>query len=301
MENLPLSLGPHPSFSDRTLGIVYVALSAVLWSTAGLFVRMAKLDPWTVLGWRSLASATFLGLFFLLRTGGRGRATVSRLGWPDLFQITVSCVATIAYVFALDLTTVANVMTVYATLPFIAAGIAFVWVGERAGASLLIASAVALAGVAIMAGAATSARDIAGNLAAFAMTVGFGLQLVHVKRHPTADMPLLMAIGAGLCALLSWPLMGVTLPSLPQIAVLTAFGVLTTGIGYILALDGSRRIGSGEAGIISMLDVVLGPLWVWLAFAEVPERPVLMGGALVLVAVVWYLSLGLRRPATRPC
>ena len=296
-----MSLGPHPRFSDRTIGIVYVAVSAVLWSTAGLFVRMAKLDPWTVLGWRSLASATFLGLLVLLREGGRSRTVTPRLGWPDLFQITVSCVATIAYVFALDLTTVANVMTVYATLPFIAAAIAFVWVGERAGVRLLIASAVALAGVAVMAGAASSARDIAGNLAALAMTVGFGLQLVHVKRHPTADMPLLMAIGAGLCALLSWPLMGVTLPSLPQVAILTAFGVLTTGIGYILALDGGRRIGSGEAGIISTLDVVLGPLWVWLAFSEVPGRPVLMGGALVLVAVVWYLSQGLRQPATRPC
>ncbi|MDX7950925.1 DMT family transporter [Lichenihabitans sp. Uapishka_5] len=275
--------------TDRTLGFVLVAISAVLWSTAGLFVRMAGLDPWTVLGWRSLASAVFLAAFFAMRSRRRAGAALRRLGWPDLFQIATSLIATIAYVFALELTSVANVMTVYATLPFVAAGIAFVWVGERVDARLLVAGAVALAGVALMAGAAMTARDIAGNLAAFATTVGFGLQLVHVKRHPGADMPLIMAVAAGLCAILSWPLMAATLPSPSQIGAMAAFGILTTGIGYILALEGGRRIGSGEAGIVSMLDVVLGPLWVWLAFAEVPSRAVLLGGTLVLGSVLWYL------------
>lgn len=286
---------------ERAFGIMLVAGSAVLWSTAGLFVRAADLDPWTVLGWRSISSAIFLGIYFLLRNGRRGRTVAVRMGWPDLFLIVSSCIATIAYVFALELTTVANVMTVYATLPFVAAGIAFVWVGERAGPRLLVASAIALAGVAAMAGAATSAHDIAGNLAAFAMTVGFGLQLVHVKRHPGADMPLIMAVAAALCAGLSWPFMAVAVPSLWQITILAAFGIVTTGLGYIMALDGGRRIGAGEAGIVSMLDVVLGPLWVWLAFAEVPGRPVLVGGGLVLAAVVWYLWHDLRRPAMKPC
>lgn len=292
-----LASGRTTGFTDRTFGFALVAASAVLWSTAGFFVRMAHVDAWTAIGWRSLASALFLGMFFAARNRKAGGGVMRHLGWPGLFQIAAGATATIAYVFALELTTVANVMMIYATLPFVTAGIAFVWVGERLDARLLVASGVALAGVAVMAGSATGARDLAGNAFAFAMTVGFGLQLVHVKRHPTADMPLLMAIAAALCAVLSWPLMAPGLPHPGQIAALTAFGVLTTGIGYILALEGSRRIGSGEAGIVTMLDVVLGPLWVWLAFAETPGPAVVGGGVLVLGAVAWYLWYGLRRPA----
>jgi drug/metabolite transporter (DMT)-like permease len=286
---------------DRPVGIALVAMSAVLWSTAGLFVRMAHLDAWTVLGWRSLFSMLFLWLVFFLRGGGRRAAVAATMNGAGVFLVVSTIAATICYVFSLKLTTVANVMTVYATLPFIAAAIAFVWVGERASSRLLVASALALVGIAVMAGSALTPRDILGNLAALGMTVGFGLQLVCVKRHPGLDMTLVAAVAAGLCTALCWPLMAVATPSGEQIAVLAAFGILTTGLGYILALDGGRRIGSGEAGIISLLDVVLGPLWVWLAFAEDPGRPVLVGGALVLAAVAWYLWRGLRSPLPRAC
>lgn len=290
---------PHPG--NRVIGIAFVAISAVLWSTAGLFVRMADLDAWTVLGWRSLFSALFLFLIFAFRGGRHGAAVAATANAPGVFLVVSSIAATICYVFSLKLTTVANVMTVYATLPFVTAGIAFIWVGERAGGRLLIASAVALAGIVLMAGSATAPRDILGNLAAFGMTAGFGLQLVCVKRHPNLDMTLVAAVAAGLCAALCWPLMAAATPSLGKIVILAAFGILTTGLGYLLALDGGRRIGSGEAGFISMLDVVLGPLWVWLAFAENPGQPVLVGGALVLAAVLWYLWGGWRQPVSRPC
>ncbi|MCW6509144.1 DMT family transporter [Lichenifustis flavocetrariae] len=279
---------------SRPTGMALVALSAVLWSTAGLFVRMADLDAWTVLGWRSLFSAIFLGGLFSIQSGPRAIRDATSLGWSELFMVATSIMATICYVFALKLTTVANVMTIYATLPFVAAGIAFVWLGERASTRILIASAIALVGIAIMAGSATEPKDIAGNLAAFAMTVGFGTQLVHAKRHPDINMTLVIAIAAGLCAVISWPLMAVAVPSLQQLTILAAFGILTTGVAYTLALDGSRRIGSGEAGFISMLDVILGPLWVWLFFAEQPGRTVLVGGAVVLTSVLWFLSGGMR-------
>ena len=286
----------YPSGSRHT-GIALVALSAVLWSTAGLFVRMADLDAWTVLGWRSLFSAVFLGGLFLIQSGPRAIGRAVALGWSELFMIATSIMATICYVFALKLTTVANVMTIYATLPFVAAGIAFVWLGERASVRILVASAIALVGIAIMAGSATDPKDIAGNLAAFAMTVGFGTQLVHAKQHPDVNMTLVIAIAAGLCAVISWPLMAAAVPSFQQLMILAAFGILTTGVAYTLALDGSRRIGSGEAGFISMLDVILGPLWVWLFFAEQPSRSVLVGGVIVLASALWYLARGLRTGA----
>jgi drug/metabolite transporter (DMT)-like permease len=66
--------------------------------------------------------------------------------------------------------------------------------------------------------------------------------------------------------------------------------------GLAAVPTGGRRIPAGEAGLIGLLDVVLGPLWVWLAFGETPSRAAFIGGGLVLGAVVWFLSDGLARP-----
>jgi drug/metabolite transporter (DMT)-like permease len=79
--------------------------------------------------------------------------------------------------------------------------------------------------------------------------------------------------------------------------ILALFGITTTGLAYLLFLIGGRHIPSSEAGLVGLLDVVLGPLWVWLAFAEDPGQPALIGGGLVLGSLVWYLLAGTRRPA----
>ena len=296
----PVTSPSDTPISKRHLGIAMVASSAVLWSTAGLFVRMADLDAWTMIGWRSIFSALFLFGLLLVRSGRHSFAALRSMGRQGFVSIPISIVSTITYVFALKLTSVANVMTIYATLPFVATGIAFVWLGERVGPRVLIASAIALVGIVIMAGSVTDPRDVAGNLMAFLMTFGFGLQLVHTKRYPDLDMTLVMALAAALCALLCWPLMGTMLPNPGQLVVLALFGFLTTGLAYVLVLNGGRYITSGETGFISMVDVVLGPLWVWLFFAEQPARSVLIGGALVLASVLWYLGKGLRATALRP-
>lgn len=280
--------------------MLLVTVSAVFWSTAGLFVRMADVDAWTLLGWRSVFAATALGALAVVQARGqplRGLLSIGLQGW---LAVPIFIVSTISYVFALKLTTVANVMTIYATLPFIATGISFLWIGEKVTTRVLVASAISLCGIVIMAGAATRPQDIAGNLAAFLMTFGFGLQLVHSKRHPSMNMSAISAIACALCALLCWPLMSATIPSLYQLFVMALFGMLTTGLAYILVLTGSRYLSSGEASFLSMLDVVLGPLWVWMVFAEQPGIPVLIGGSLVLASVLWYLSAGLRAPAIAP-
>lgn len=280
--------------------MVLVTMSAVLWSSAGLFVRMAGVDAWTLLGWRSLFAAAALGTIAVVQARGRRRWSLLDIGRQGWLSVPIFIVSTISYVFALKLTTVANVMTIYATLPFVAAGISFIWIGERMTARVLIASAISLCGIVIMAGAATRPQDIVGNLAAFLMTFGFGLQLVQSKKHPSLNIPVISAIACALCALLCWPLMSTTLPSPYQLSVMAMFGVLTTGIAYILVLTGSRYVSSSEAGFLSMLDVVLGPLWVWWFFAEQPGVAVLIGGSIVLASVLWYLGSGLRSPAIAP-
>ncbi len=274
---------------ERRLGIVMVAASAVLWSTAGLFVRLATLDTPTLVLWRSLFAALTLGGLAVAR-GGPGRMlAVGRSGWPGVLFVATSVVSSTAYVLSLRLTTVANVMTVYAALPFIATAIGFVWIGERVSARFLLAGAIASGGIVAMAGASSGLGDLAGIVAALIMTAGFALQLVAIKRFGRVDVMALNACAALTCVPLMLPFAGLFLPTPVQLLSCACYGALTTGFAYVLALEGGRLVSPGEVGFISMLDVVLGPLWVWLAFAERPGVAVIAGGAVVLGAVAWYL------------
>ncbi len=148
---------------SHAYGVALVAAAAVLWSTAGLFVRSLDLDVWTMLGWRSLFAALALALVVGVRNRWRMIRAVRAMGWPGLLAVPVAAVSMGGFVVALKLTTVANVMIVYATVPFLAAGVAFAWTGERAAPRVLLASAVALAGIAVMAGSATRPQDLAGT------------------------------------------------------------------------------------------------------------------------------------------
>lgn len=277
--------------ASRTYGILLVTISAILWSTAGPLVRMANLESWTLIGWRSIFSfLTLLGIAAYEHRKNLAKA-VAGMGPPGVVAVAISTLSTISYVFALNLTTVANVMIVYAVLPFIAALISYFWIGERVARRLLGAGLVAFVGIAIMAGAAASPKDFLGIIAAFVMTATFASQIVHTKVHPDLDLNVTMALAAGACGLIALPFMEPGIPTPTALLACALYGGLTTGIAYVLALNGGRYIAAGEAGFIQMLDVVLGPLLVWYFFTEQPSATVLIGGAIVLTAVVWYLRL----------
>ena len=285
------------SFHSHRVGVALTLLSAVLWSTAGIFVRMADTDTWTLVAWRSIFAALALWMLLVFRRRGEASPRPFKLGHAELMPIGIAVISTIAYMACLQLTTVANVMTVYAALPFLATGIAYAWLRERVTRRFLMAGSVALVAIAAMAGGVASRRDFVGVLIALVMTTGFAVQLVHAKKHPTLDITWVIAIAATLCIPIALPFAAPGLPSLRIVAACALSGVLTTAGAFLLALEGGRLIPSGEAGLLSLLDVPLGPLWVWLLFAERPQPIALVSGTVVLLAVVWYLVGGSRAPA----
>jgi drug/metabolite transporter (DMT)-like permease len=289
-----------PSKQRRLYGLLLVTASTLMWSTAGFFVRALDLDLWTMVAWRSLfACLSLLPLAFFLRGPALLRLQHS-VGLGGLVAIPVMTVAMFSYVTALKLTSVANVMIVYATLPFLAAGLAFLLLRERPGQDVLCAAGVALTGVVIMAGSATAPVDLAGNSFALLMTVGFAASIVIARRWTGYDSLLVTGLASGLCAMACFAvafavLEALPVPTMPQLGILFLFSLATQSLSYLLFLQGSRHVPSSEAGLIALLDVILGPLWVWLVFAERPSGPALSGGAVVLFAVVGYVALPRRR------
>jgi drug/metabolite transporter (DMT)-like permease len=114
----------------RAYGIALVTLASILWSTAGLFVRFLDLDVWTMQFWRALFAGLSIFVLILADKGWRAPQAMRAIGRPGLAAVPISAVSMICYVAALKFTTVANVLIVYATVPFVAAGVAFLGWGR---------------------------------------------------------------------------------------------------------------------------------------------------------------------------
>jgi drug/metabolite transporter (DMT)-like permease len=277
--------------SARRRGLILVLIAAVLWSSAGFFARLIDhLDVWTMLCGRAFFGGAFMFIVAIVEWRRGVLGPWLGLGPRAAPIVALAAVAMTSYIAALKTTTVAEVMVIYATLPFVAAGLAFVLTRERTSIRTLIAAGVALAGVLVMVASALGTGRLLGQALSLAMTAAFGLMIVLQRRHPGMSMTAINAMGAVVTALVGYSFSpahpGVTLYDL---CVLAIFGATTLCVAFFLFMEGAKHIPPAEAGLIAMLDVVLGPLWVFLAFGEQPGPMAIVGGTLVLGALVWRL------------
>jgi drug/metabolite transporter (DMT)-like permease len=287
--------------SARRRGLILVFVATILWSSAGFFARLLDhLDLWTMLCGR----AFFGGVFLFIAAGGERRRGLLGpyfgFGPQAPLIIPLSAIAISCYVIALKTTTVAEVMIIYATLPFVTAGLAFVVNRELTTPRTLIAASVAFSGVVIMVASALGSGRLLGQAIAFVMTVAFGLMIVLQRRHPGMSMTSINAAAALIAAAATFALSPHPALTPFDLAGLAIFGLTTVCVAFILFMEGAKHIPAAEAGLISMLDVVLGPLWVLLAFGEKPGPMAVVGGALVMAALIWQLAPDIARGRRRP-
>ena len=277
--------------SARRRGVLLVMTATVLWSLAGVFARLlGHLDVWTVMGWRATFGAVSISVVGIVEWR-RGRIEAA-FGFGSLSPL-VAALALIAisgYTAAVMTTTIADVMIIYATLPFVAAGIGWLVNREAVSARTLAAGAVAFAGIAVMVGSGLGAGRLAGQTMSALMTVAFAGMVVLQRRRPLASIIAVNAVGALGSGLVGFALSPRPPLGLADLGVLFLFGLTTIGLAFVLFMEGAKRIPSAEAGLISLLDVVLGPVWVFLAFGENPGPMTVLGGAIVLGAALWRMA-----------
>jgi drug/metabolite transporter (DMT)-like permease len=180
-------------------------------------------------------------------------------------------------------------------MPFVAAAMGFLINGERVSARTLAASGLALVGIIIMVASGLGSGRLLGQALSMLMTLAFAGMIVLQRRQPQASIIIvncLGAIGSGIFGLANSPLQAI---SLYDFAILFVFGLTTIGLAFVLFMEGAKLVPSAEAGLISLLDVVLGPVWVFIAFGENPGLATLLGGAIVLAAAVWRIAPELRQ------
>lgn len=283
---------PVPARNQHLRGALMVLTSAVLWSTAGIFVRQLEMNTWAMIAWRSFFA--FISLTLLMAACGYLRHFTFRrdVGLPGVITAVVMATSMFCYVAALKLTSVAGVMTVYATIPFFAMGLGWLVQREKITRRALLSAVVSLGGVILMAISASGPGDTSGNLLALAMTVGFAASIVMSGKWPEMNLPAVTALACAMCGAGCFVMMprGLPLPDLQDMGWLLIFALATQSLSYLLFLAGSRYIVSAEASLIAQVDIILGPFWVWLFFSEIPSRYTLLGGSMVFVAVTLYLA-----------
>ena len=289
-------------------GLLFVFAAGVLWSTVGLGIRMIEdAVVWQILLYRSISMSLFLYLVIRVRSGESPFVQIRRTGFPAVVAGLALVAAYSGGIYAIQNTSVANAMLLFATAPFMAAVLGWLILRERVRVATWIAIAIALCGIAIMVSDKSGEVAIFGSLAALGSALGFAVFTVALRWGRTGEMlpsVFLSGIFAFVITLGICQLLGLSLAlSVRDGSVAMGMGVFQVGAGLILYTLGSRSLPAAELALLSLAEVLLGPIWVWLFLNETASTNTLIGGAVLLIAIVGNAVSGKRRkppPITAP-
>jgi drug/metabolite transporter (DMT)-like permease len=281
--------------TDYRRGVLLVGAAALAWSTAGLLVRYTATDPWTTLFWRAVFACIALLVWLRIAAPGRMMPAFRGLGLIGLLLALCFAASMITFINALALTTVASVMVFQAISPLIAALLAWAWLSEGLGRRTLITILAAFAGVGVMVSGDLGSGGLAGDVIGLLMAITSALTIVLARLDRRFSMAAATLVGVMITAAIALPTTRFVLP-MGDYALLALFGTGQMAFALALFATGVRLIPAAHAGLISLLECVLAPLWVWLAFAETPDARTVAGGAVVLAAVAVSVIRGRGSP-----
>ncbi len=266
-------------------GVLLVTAATVVWSSAGLLARLVDTDPWTTLFWRSAYAGLCLFAYLLWRDGRGIGAAFARLGAAGLAMAVCFAASMICFINALALTTVATALIYQAASPLFAAAMARVFLGERVSRGKLVAILVSFAGVLVIVAGVHDDASLWGNIVAAICGLSYAATIVLARARPDVPTTEASVVAIVIVMAVSAPMAVYAMPA-SAMAVLGVFGVFQMGVALIMFMAGVRLIPSADAGLISVLESALAPLLVWLTFGENPGLNTLIGGAIVILAVI---------------
>jgi drug/metabolite transporter (DMT)-like permease len=277
-------------------GISTVLLATLAWSFSGVFTRLLTTDIWTAIAWRSFFGGVFLLVPYLAMNGRDALKVLLSIGRPGILFILCQVICQACTVGGLYFTSVANVTVIYATSPFLAAGLAWWLLREKMRVRTIVAGLASMAGIFIIVAGSVGGGHLLGDVLAIGMTVSFAFIIVIPRAR--RDLPLLPTtiLSAFATTLIFAPFSAPATLDLHNWSVLAGFGLTNFSVALFLFVFGARRVSAAEAALIGTLEIVFAPLWVWMMFAERPADTTLIGGALVLAVIVWHTYRDLRDP-----
>jgi drug/metabolite transporter, DME family len=279
------------------VGALYVLAAGLSWSFTGILLRLAPdLDSWQFLVWRNFGIACAFGIILRAQGGGALLARFIATGPVGAIVALALCLSSISFIIAMKTTTVANALFLSSCAPLLAALLGYVFLGELLSLRQAASVALGLAGLGVIVGGGLEAGHLGGNISAVLTALGFAGASVAMRYGPPRDYsPAVFAYGLIACALSAAVCLakGVTVfPSPPQILAAFAAGFLVMGLGFALFLRGAPHVPAAGQTVLAQTETIFGPIWVWLAFGETPALATLIGGVIILGAVISMAAAG---------
>ena len=281
-------------------GVILVLLAGAFWSTMGLGIRsIEEANVWQILFYRSWALGGFLFILITLRSGFRPLVTIRKAGIAGAVGGLGLVLAFAGGIYSIQTTTVANAMFLFASAPFLAAVFGWLILRESVRRATWLAMIVATVGIVIMVVDGIAAGHLAGNVAAIASAFGFAVFTIALRWGKLEDMLPAVFLAAVFAIVVSALVIasldyGFDIPSL-DIGIALSMGIFQVGLGLTIFTIGSKVVPAAELALLSMTEVVLGPLWVWLFLGETASFYTLVGGAILMLAIAGNALSGLRR------
>lgn len=277
--------------SARRRGQMYIVLAALAWSSAGVLQRGLSVGTATQVAGRALFAALALLAFVALSAHGGVVRAFRSMGRAELAVALCTAVASGTFIVALNHTTVANVLFMQAVAPLAAALIAWAGLREAVSGRTIAAMAAALAGVGLMVGGPGGSRGL-GMALSVVMTLAFALAVVITRHRRDISMAPAICLSQVLVLVAVAPFAHPGTAGFRDATLIVVLGFGQMGLGLAFLTKGARLLPAAEVALITLLEVVLGPLWVWLALSERPGTATLAGGAVVLAAVALQAVAG---------
>ena len=272
-----------PLAAQHRRGRLYVALAAIAWSSAGILQRELSVDTPTQLAGRALFAV--LGLLAYTAVAERGAIihAFRAIGRGGLAIAALMAISSGSFFIALNHASVASILFMQALAPILAAALGML-LGESVSRRTWLAMAVAIGGVALMVGG-PGRPSLLGFLLSVLMTVSFAATLVITRHQRQVSMAPATCLSQVVVFLLAVPFSSPGSAGGWNLPLLAALGIGQIGLGLVFLTIGGRLIPAAEVALITLLEVVLGPLWVWIFLSEQPGVTTLVGGVIVLGAV----------------
>ncbi len=275
--------------STHAQGVALVCISAIAFSTAGLFTKGVSADAWSVIFWRGVSAAVFTLVYALLR--GDFRREWHGFGAAAWGSTLLSVSGTAAFIPAFKLTSIANVALIWASAPFVTALLAWVLLKERPSQRVLLASCVAIIGVFVVVSGSFGGGTLLGDALAFWMTLMIAGIMVLYRRFPQTPVLLPNALASViLLPVALWftaPLQVISM----ELLLLLVFGVVFA-LASVTFTMGARILPPTEAALLSALETPLAPIWAFLLLSEIPTWAAAIGGAMIMGALIWSQMRG---------
>lgn len=281
--------------SDHTKGLLLTATAVLILSPDALMVRLIGCDIWTLLFWRCLLTAFSTSLLLLIRYRQGFWHSFRAVGITGLYSAATVVCGSILFVNSLKQTTAANTLIILAATPVISSLLSYLFLREKIARRTWCAIVCCFGGILLMFSGSLKSGLLIGDLYALGATCMWASNLVILRRGRTVNMIPANVLGnlavvpiAFFAGGAPWPL------AITDASYLLLLGGLLLPVSFAMITLGPRYLSAPEVSLILLIETILGPIWVWLVLAEVPEKTTIIAGLLIVGTLLIHTLLSLR-------